>query len=102
MHLSQLATRLKKGPRRRCTMLSFMAMPAAVEKLLGVGAGVNDADAAGATPLIMAAQFGYTDIVRMLLAAGATPGMAAVDGYTALYCNYIMQQRAASQRLISL
>jgi ankyrin repeat protein len=42
-------------------------------------------DAAGAIPLIMAAQFGYTDIVRMLLAAGTTPGTAAEDGYTALH-----------------
>jgi hypothetical protein len=36
------------------------------------------------TPLMMAAGYGYTPIVRLLLARGANPGLRDLDGWTAV------------------
>jgi ankyrin repeat protein len=55
------------------TALHYAASVAAVEALVRAGADVNAADAAGTTPLMRAAFVGRTDVVKALLAAGASP-----------------------------
>jgi hypothetical protein len=55
-----------------------------VRVLLKHGANVNFQTAHWSTPLIMAAGYGYSDIVAMLLDAGARPDIRDHDGYTAL------------------
>src|SRR5947209_1146906 len=60
------------------------AQPAAVTALLAAGANPNEADPHGTTPLMMAAGYGYTDIVKILLAHKADARLAATDGLTAL------------------
>lgn len=50
-----------------------------VEVLLDAGADPNRADAGGTTPLMMAAGYGYTDIVQLLLRRGAKPSAKALD-----------------------
>jgi hypothetical protein len=57
--------------------------PGSVEALLNKGAAV-DLHAGGTTALIMAAGYGYTDIVKILLRHGADPHAAARNGQTAL------------------
>jgi hypothetical protein len=56
---------------------------ASVEALLDHGAAV-DLHAGGTTALIMAAGYGYTEIVRVLLQHGADPRATARNGSTAL------------------
>lgn len=58
--------------------------PAAVVALLDAGADPNRADSRGITPLMMAAGYGYTDIVQILLKRGADPRLRDRDGATAL------------------
>jgi hypothetical protein len=60
------------------------AQPRAIAALLDASANPNDADPHGTTPLMMAAGYGYTDIVKILLAHKANPRLAARDGITAL------------------
>jgi ankyrin repeat protein len=55
------------------TALHYAASPATVQALVRAGADVNAADATGTTPLMRAAFVGRTDVVRALLAAGASP-----------------------------
>jgi hypothetical protein len=57
--------------------------PESVEALLNKGAMV-DLQAGGTTALIMAAGYGYTGIVKILLRHGADPRAAARNGQTAL------------------
>ncbi len=54
------------------------------EALIDLGAKVNHTQSNGDTPLMMAAGYGYTDIVRMLLEKGADPAMRTDAGITAL------------------
>ena len=61
-----------------------------VKDLIDQGANINEADASGDSPLIMAAYQGYTEIVRLLLEAGADvtvvdPGMKATALHAAAY-----------------
>jgi hypothetical protein len=60
------------------------AQPRATAALLDAGANPNATDPDGTTPLMMAAGYGYADIVRILLAHGANPRIATNDGITAL------------------
>ncbi|MBI3470112.1 MAG: ankyrin repeat domain-containing protein [Candidatus Solibacter usitatus] len=55
-----------------------------VPLLLAKGADVNARDAAGVTPLYLAAMEGRLESVRLLLAAGARPNDAALTGVTPL------------------
>ncbi len=52
--------------------------------LLGAGADVNRRGSGGATPLTMAAGYGYADIVEVLLEYGADPHLADAHGNNAL------------------
>jgi hypothetical protein len=58
--------------------------PRAVLALVNSGANVNLPGGHGNTPLIMAAGYGYTDIVRILLEHGANARAALPNGDTAL------------------
>jgi hypothetical protein len=60
------------------------AQPGAISALLDAGANANGADSHGQTPLMMAAGYGYTDIVKILLAHGANPRLPMRDGVTAI------------------
>ncbi len=57
-----------------------------VAALLDGGADVNrtGGDPQGITPLMMAAGYGYTDIVQLLLRRGANPRIADVTGFHAI------------------
>ena len=58
--------------------------PGAIKALLDAGANANAVDSYGQTPLMMAAGYGYTDIVKILLARGANPRLPMRDGVTAI------------------
>ena len=55
-----------------------------VEALLNGGADVNRVAGDGVTPLMMAAGYGYADIVRVLLKHGAIPRIADKAGFHAI------------------
>jgi ankyrin repeat protein len=55
-----------------------------IEALLDGGADINRLSGDGITPLMMAAGYGYTDIVQLLLRRGANPRIAGPDGVRAL------------------
>lgn len=66
---------------------------AAVQRLIAQGANVSEIDSQGDSPLIMAAYKGYTEIVRLLLEAGADvgaldPGMKATALHAASYAGH--------------
>ena len=58
--------------------------PGSIAALLDAGADANGSDSYGTTPLMMAAGYGYTDIVRILLARGANPRLPTREGITAI------------------
>jgi ankyrin repeat protein len=60
------------------------AQPGSIAALLDAGANPNAADPHGTTPLMLAAGYGQTDIVKLLLAHKADPRIAAADGITAI------------------
>jgi ankyrin repeat protein len=71
---------------------------AQVAKLIEQGAEVSRADANGDSPLIMAAYKGYTEIVKLLLEAGADvaaldPGMKATALHAAAYAGHVEAAR---------
>jgi hypothetical protein len=55
-----------------------------VEALLDGGADINRLSGDGVTPLMMAAGYGYTDIVQLLLKRGANPRIADREGFRAV------------------
>ncbi len=64
-----------------------------VRRLIAQGANVDELDANGDAPLIIAAYKGYTDILRLLLEAGADvsvvdPGMKATALHAAAYAGH--------------
>lgn len=66
---------------------------AAVRAILAAGHPVDQADASGDWPLIMAAYLGHTDVLKALLEAGANvgvldPGMQATALHAAAYAGH--------------
>lgn len=66
---------------------------AAAKRLVAAGADVDETDANGDAPLIIAAYRGHTEIVALLLAAGADvtvvdPGMRATALHAAAYAGH--------------
>lgn len=57
---------------------------ASMNALLDAGADPNRPDANGTTPLMMAAAYGYNDMVEALLRRGANPRAVAPDGIRAV------------------
>ena len=57
---------------------------ASVEALLDGGADINRLSGDGITPLMMAAGYGYTDTVQLLLRRGANPKIADPGGFHAV------------------
>jgi Ankyrin repeats (3 copies) len=55
-----------------------------VQALLDGGADINRLSGDGITPLMMAAGYGYTDIIQLLLRRGADPHIQGPDGVRAL------------------
>ncbi len=58
--------------------------PGSIAALLDAGADANGTDSYGTTPLMMAAGYGDTGIIRILLARGANPRLPMRDGVTAI------------------
>jgi len=57
----------------------------AVKQHIGAGSNLNERDAYGSTPLIVAATFGKTDVAKALIEAGADLDARNNDGATALH-----------------
>ena len=57
----------------------------AIRKMLQNGRSINERDAFGATPLIIATVSGKVDIVNFLLSKKADPKIEAKDGYTMMH-----------------
>lgn len=60
----------------------WFSMPRVIEKMISRGWPVDSKDSSGRTPLFWAACFGLSDIVSLLLEAGADPVMKDNDGET--------------------
>jgi uncharacterized protein len=71
-----------------------------VASLIGAGVDVNSRDGGGDTPLIMAAAYGKTMIVKFLLLKGADPSLVGMQGMTALYCAVEREDYAAFDALL--
>jgi ankyrin repeat protein len=56
-----------------------------IKKMLKSGRSINEKDAFGATPLIIATVSGKIDIVKFLLGKKADPKIEAKDGYTLMH-----------------
>jgi ankyrin repeat protein len=56
-----------------------------IKKMLKNGRSINEKDAFGATPLIIATVSGKIDIVKFLLGKKADPKIEAKDGYTLMH-----------------
>ena len=56
---------------------------AMVQKMITLGADVNE-KSLGKTPLIYAARYNKTEVLKVLLANGADPGIRCDRGYTAM------------------
>jgi len=80
---------------------------AGLAKLIAGGADVNELDANGDAPLVMAAYLGHAEIVRMLLDAGADltavdPGMRATALHAAAYAGRTEAARVLVERGIDI
>ena len=64
-----------------------------MQTLIAGGADVNERDATGMTPLMIAAAQGETAIARMLIAAGADVAATTEDGTTALMSRRLGEPR---------
>jgi hypothetical protein len=69
-----------------------------LQLLLANGCGVDDLDAFGQSPLMLAASLGRANAVCHLIALGADPALADEDGHTALDAFHTKQQSLADLR----
>ncbi|HQW20295.1 MAG TPA: ankyrin repeat domain-containing protein [Rhodocyclaceae bacterium] len=64
-------SRQTHGADGETALMAAVESPEIVQQLLAAGAGVNEVDTQGRTPLINAAEIGQPESIRLLLAAGA-------------------------------
>jgi ankyrin repeat protein len=76
----------------------FNGHAAIVEYLIERGADLNARAPNRYTPLMLAARNGRCEVVRILLAAGANPGLGDLEGNTAVK----IAQEAGNQEIVSL
>lgn len=93
--------RRSAGPTGRglCRRLQGRLGAEVVKVLLQHKADVNAVTSGRATPLIFAARSGDSDVVHMLLEAGADPNVRDADGKTALDYAVLMRRNAAAEEL---
>lgn len=75
------------GDTFRCNALSKWQEFVAIKECLDLlqGSNVNAKDDNNVTPLMLAASFGATDSVQLLIEKGADPTIKNIDGRTALF-----------------
>jgi ankyrin repeat protein len=84
------------------TALLFAARVGDLESaklLVAAGANVNDQDAWGVTPAVLAAHSGYGELARFLLDHGADPNVAGA-GFTALHLAIMRRDEATVRALL--
>ncbi|ELR23787.1 ankyrin 2,3/unc44, putative, partial [Acanthamoeba castellanii str. Neff] len=72
-----------------------------VEKLIAAGANLEARRKSGATPLLIAASYGQSEVVERLLAAGAQVNIVASDGSTPLSCAAAEGHQSVVARLLA-
>jgi ankyrin repeat protein len=72
----------------------------ATKLLVSAGANVNDQDAWGITPMVMAAHSGYREIVEFLLRHGADPNLAGA-GFAALHIAIMRRDEQMARALLA-
>jgi ankyrin repeat protein len=78
--------------------VAFKGETAIAQRLIAAHCDVNERNDAGQTALMMAAMFGRTDVVKMLIANGAKPELQDRVGNTAVS----LAQQQANQQMITL
>ena len=73
---------------------------ASAKLLVAAGANVNDQDAWGVTPMILAAHSGFRDLVEFLLQKDADPNLAPA-GFTALHEAILRRDEAMASALLA-
>jgi hypothetical protein len=73
------------GPGVGIHLAALQGNVAAIRQHIEAGSDLNEKDAYGSTPLIIAATFGKTEVARALIEAGADLNITNNDGGTALH-----------------
>lgn len=105
-----LATVLDKYPRLMEMHGSVEVLKSAMKSggleatrfLLDRGAGLDEVDSHGYTPLLRACSFGYAEIVELLLARGADPTVVTPAGRTTLMLASAWPERPGSDHVATI